>query len=41
MADAVLEGKTQLEEKAKGEADEAPRAEERPETVAVTQGELA
>ena len=40
MADAVLEGKTQLEEKAKGEADEAPRTEERPEPVAVTQGEL-
>ncbi|HVO27931.1 MAG TPA: 30S ribosomal protein S2 [Candidatus Margulisiibacteriota bacterium] len=41
MADAVLEGKTQYEEKAKGAADEAPPAEERPETVAVTPGELA
>ena len=41
MADAVLEGKTQLDEKAKGEADEAPRADEKPEPAAVTQGELA
>ena len=41
MADAVIEGKTQYEEKAKGEADEAPRAEDKPAAVAVTQGELA
>jgi small subunit ribosomal protein S2 len=41
MADAVLEGKTQYEEKAKGEADEAAGAEDKPEPAAMTQGELA
>jgi small subunit ribosomal protein S2 len=41
MADAVLEGKTQLDEKAKGEADEAPSVDEKPEPAAATQGELA
>jgi small subunit ribosomal protein S2 len=40
MADAVLEGKTQLEEKAKGEADEPAVAEQSTEAPA-TPGELA
>jgi small subunit ribosomal protein S2 len=41
MADAVLEGKTQLEEKAKGEADESPSPDDKPDAVAVAPGELA
>jgi small subunit ribosomal protein S2 len=41
MAEAVLDGRTQLEEKAKGEADESAGADEKPEAVVVTQGELA
>ena len=41
MADAILEGRTQYEEKAKGDSDDAPRAEENAEMVAAPQGSLA
>jgi small subunit ribosomal protein S2 len=39
MADAVLEGKALLEEKAKADGGEAPVADEHPESVAMTAGE--
>ncbi len=41
MADAVLEGKALYEERQKGEGVEAPAAEEKPQPVAVAEGEVA